>query len=137
MSDGDIVDLLDTSLLIALASQDHVHHRAAAQWRARRKRPVATCPLTQGGLVRFMVRAGASGSDAQQFLAAFLGGQEDHRFWPDDVGYDRVDLGAVVGHRQVTDAYLAGLARARGGRVGTLDRGLAALHPDVADLVPT
>jgi len=43
----------------------------------------------------------------------------------------------VLGHRQVTDAYLAGLARAHRGRLPTMDRGLVAVHPDVADLVPT
>jgi hypothetical protein len=35
----------------------------------------------------------------------------------------------------VTDAYLANQARRRGGKVATLDKGLAALHPDVATLV--
>lgn len=34
----------------------------------------------------------------------------------------------VIGHRQVTDAYLVALARHHGGRLATLDRGLAALH---------
>jgi predicted nucleic acid-binding protein len=43
----------------------------------------------------------------------------------------------VIGHRQVTDAYLAALARQRGGRLATFDAGLAQLHPDVAQLVPT
>lgn len=37
----------------------------------------------------------------------------------------------------VTDAYLAELARARDSRLATFDRGLAELHADVADLVPT
>lgn len=46
-------------------------------------------------------------------------------------------MAGVIGHRQVADAYLAGLARARGGRLATFDAGLAALHPDVAELVPT
>jgi predicted nucleic acid-binding protein len=58
-----------------------------------------------------------------------------HEFWPDDLGYDVVDLRGVVGHRQVPDAYLAALARSRGGRLATLDRALALLHPDVALLV--
>jgi len=42
----------------------------------------------------------------------------------------------VLGHRQVTDAYLAGLARKQKGRLATLDEGLAALHEDVAELIP-
>ena len=37
--------------------------------------------------------------------------------------------------RQVTDSYLAALARHRNGRLATFDRGLAALHADVADLI--
>jgi hypothetical protein len=37
-----------------------------------------------------------------------------------------------MGHRQVTDAYLAALARQQGGRLVTFDAGLAVLHPDVA-----
>ena len=36
-----------------------------------------------------------------------------------------------------TDAYLAALAAHFGGLLVTLDRGLAALHPDAAVLIPT
>jgi predicted nucleic acid-binding protein len=43
----------------------------------------------------------------------------------------------VIGHRQVTDAYLAHLARSRTGRLATFDRGLAEMRDDVTDLVPT
>jgi predicted nucleic acid-binding protein len=46
------------------------------------------------------------------------------------------ELRATIGHRQVTDACLAHLARARGGRLATFDHGLAKLHADIADLVP-
>jgi toxin-antitoxin system PIN domain toxin len=129
------VDLLDANLLTALVVDDHVHHEAAERWTVRRKAPFATCPLTQGSLVRFLVREGASGEEARRLLAAVVA-SDRHRFWPDDLGYEAVDLRAVVGHRQVTDAYLAGLARAHGGRLATFDRGLVAVHPDVADLVP-
>jgi uncharacterized protein len=48
-----------------------------------------------------------------------------------------VEFGGVVGHRQVTDAYLAQLARSRDGQLATLDSGLAHLHNDVAVLIPT
>jgi len=59
-----------------------------------------------------------------------------HDFWPDEVSYVDTSLMGVIGHRQVTDAYLDQLARIRCGRLATFDRGLASLHPDVADLVP-
>ena len=42
----------------------------------------------------------------------------------------------IIGHRQVTDAYLAQLARARGSRLATFDQAMAKLHDDVADLIP-
>lgn len=132
----DAATLLDANLLIALAVGDHVHHGPAGEWSMAHPAPLATCPITQGSLVRFLVREGATGEEARRFLNDVLL-DDRHRFWPDDLGYDRIELGAVVGHRQVTDAYLAGLARAHGGRLATLDRGLAALHPDVTDLVPT
>jgi len=59
-----------------------------------------------------------------------------HEFWPDDASYVDVDLTGVIGHRQVTDAYLATQARRHGARLATFDRGLAALHRDVVELVP-
>jgi uncharacterized protein len=58
-----------------------------------------------------------------------------HRFWPDTISLSSVSMRGVIGHRQVTDAYLAGLARHHRGRVLTLDRGFAALHGDVVDLL--
>jgi predicted nucleic acid-binding protein len=45
-------------------------------------------------------------------------------------------MDGVIGHRQVTDAYLAQLARQHNARLATFDAGLAALHSDVADLIP-
>jgi hypothetical protein len=49
-----------------------------------------------------------------------------HRFWPDSLPYEDVRMQGVIGHRQVTDAYLAQLARTNGGRLATFDEGLAA-----------
>ena len=136
MTMSDDSDLLDASALIALVAQDHVHHEVMETWVTAGRSRLATCPLTQGALIRFLTREGATGEEAQAILRRLLA---DRRFvfWADDLGYDEVDLGSVVGHRQVTDAYLAGLARKRGRRLITLDRGLAALHPDVADMVAT
>jgi len=60
----------------------------------------------------------------------------EHVFWPDDIPFQQVAMAGVIGHRQVTDAYLAQLARENGGRLATFDGGLAALHRDVANLIP-
>jgi hypothetical protein len=42
----------------------------------------------------------------------------------------------IIGHRQVTDAYLPQLAPAPGARLATFDQGLAKAHPDITELVP-
>ncbi len=92
---------------------------------------LATCPITQGALLRTWLRAGSTAADAVAVLRSVTG-SERHVFWSDDQAYENVDLRGVVGHRQVTDAYLAALTRARGGQLMTLDRALTALHADVA-----
>jgi hypothetical protein len=43
----------------------------------------------------------------------------------------------IISHRQVTDAYLAQLAQARGSRLATFGQVMAKLHNDVVDLVRT
>jgi toxin-antitoxin system PIN domain toxin len=122
--------LLDANLLIALAFAEHMHHERAEFWFSQLDDTHATCPITQGALVRHAMRLGDSAPLALRFVRAITA-LPRHEFWEDDVGFHQIDLRGVVGHRQVTDAYLAGLARHRGGRLATLDRGLAALHPDV------
>lgn len=131
-----VVVLLDGNVLVALTDASHVHHDAASGWFAADARPFATCPITQGTLLRMQLRLGAA-ADIHAALALLkaLTGHSRHRFWPDDVGYDGVDPRGLQGHRQVTDAYLATLARRHHGRLATFDRGLAALHPDVAFVV--
>ena len=128
--------LLDANVLIALVVTDHVHHDAAAEWLAAFDAEFATCPITQGGLVRFLVRAGQSAAAARDIVSAIEKANR-HEFWPDSVSFADVAVGGVIGHRQVTDAYLAQLARFRKGQLATLDSGLAHLHNDVAVLIPT
>lgn len=125
--------LLDGSVLIALVVDDHVHYGAAQRWFGA-GRPFATTPITQGTFLRFLVRRGVPAADALIVLDDLVG-RDEHEFWPDDLGYADVSLRGVIGHRQVTDAYLAALARAHESRVATFDRGLAALHEDVATLL--
>jgi len=133
-----VIALLDGNVLIALGDTSHVHHDAAEHWFASRgEQPFATCPITQGTLMRHLLREkiAASGTEALIILKAFLA-HPAHRFWPDSIDYASINWRGVLGHRQVTDAYLAGLARKQKGRLATLDEGLAALHEDVAELIP-
>jgi uncharacterized protein len=126
------VHLLDGNVLVALVSSGHVHHAAAQRWFASHSLPFATCPITQGTLVRLSIRLGDAEPEAAVRLLASLVAHPRHRFWPDSIGYTEISWQGVLGHRQVTDAYLAALARHHGGKLASFDRGLVALHPDVA-----
>lgn len=126
--------LLDANVLIALTNDSHVHHELVESWFSQQHEPFCTCPITQGAAVRQLLRQGASASQAQAVLAS-VADDPRHVFLPDDLRYAQVDLRGVIGHKQVTDAYLAALARASSAQLITLDIGLAALHPDVAVLL--
>lgn len=128
------VYLADGNLLIALTVSDHVHHGPAVDWFVTASPNLATCPITEGTLLRFLVREGQDVSAALGVLEA-LQALPWHEFWADEIPYAAELMRGVMGHRQVTDAYLVGLARHHGERVVTLDRGLAALHGDEAVLL--
>jgi uncharacterized protein len=123
--------LLDGNVLVALISTGHVHHAAAERWFADQSHSFATCPITQGTLVRNLIRLGEATAETAVQVLTQLVAHPRHRFWPDVLGYTEIAWRGVIGHRQVTDAYLAGLARHHRGKLASFDRGLVALHPDV------
>ena len=127
--------LLDANVLIALLVDDHVHHTAAESWFTGMAGNFATCPVTQGSLLRLLLRQGQSASAARAVLSQAAANPR-HEFWPDDVTYTDVPTTGIVGRRQVTAAYLAQLARTREARLATFDHALAKLHHDVTELVP-
>jgi toxin-antitoxin system PIN domain toxin len=126
--------LLDANVLIALLVAEHVHHESAEAWFAGLTGPFATCPITQGSLVRLLIREGQPAETARHVVRD-MASHPRHEFWSDDVSYTDVPTAGIVGHRQVTDAYLAQLARARHGRLATFDEGMAKLHHDIVDLL--
>jgi len=120
--------LLDVNLLVALFDPNHVHHEPAHRWFAdRRASGWATCPLTENGVVRILANpayspAAERPSEIARRLASFRASGH-HAFWPDDVSVcDTRAFSLTVGHRQLTDVYLLGLARAHGGYLATFDR---------------
>lgn len=127
--------LLDANVLIALLVDDHVHHLAAEAWFAGLDGNFSTCPVTQGSLVRLLIREGRPAVAAQAIVRE-TAADPRHEFWLDGVSYADVPVRGIIGYRQVTDAYLAQLARSRQARLATFDLALAKLHHDVADLVP-
>ena len=130
------IHLVDANVLIALLVPDHQHHSAAESWMDGLEDAdlIASDPAVEGALTRYAVRIGHSAAQVQRTL------RQVHeiarwRFWPDDLPYADSDLSTVRGHQQVTDSYLASLARHHGGRLVTFDRALAARLPDVVELL--
>jgi toxin-antitoxin system PIN domain toxin len=127
--------LLDTNLLIALLWPSHERHDMALKWFARhRAKGWATCPITEAGFIRIVSnpafsRDAVQPREAIHVLAANTAAR-DHAFWPDDAPVSEAVAFAgvrLMGHQQVTDAYLLGLAIRQGGMLATLDDRIAAL----------
>jgi toxin-antitoxin system PIN domain toxin len=121
--------LLDVNVLIALLDSDHVHHAQAKAWlKVNIKHGWASCPLTQNGCIRIMSQPGypnalPAAAVAERLAAATA--TNHHVFWPDAVSMldaGRIAWSAVLGSRQVTDAYLLALAVQQDGLLVTLDR---------------
>ncbi len=121
--------LLDVNVLIALLDSAHVHHRDAMDWLQRESgHGWASCPLTQNGCIRIMAQPGYPGAFTAAEVAARLAeaaADSSHEFWPADrnsLEHGTLDWDHILGHRQITDAYLLALAVHRGGRFVTFDR---------------
>jgi len=127
--------LLDANLLIALVVDDHLHHGQAEAWFAASGTDFATCPITQGSLMRLLIREGQT-ADSARAVVQEITSDPRHEFWPDNASYHDIPVAGIIGHRQVTEAYLAHLARSYSARLATFDQALARLHADVADLIP-
>lgn len=120
--------LLDVNVLIALLDAAHVHHQRASQWLEQElQHGWASCPLTQNGCLRIMAQpaypqALPLAAVAQRLAQAAA--TPAHQFIADD--YSLLDAGSLhwprlLGHRQVTDTYLLGLAARHGCRFVSFD----------------
>jgi uncharacterized protein len=128
-------NLLDVNVLIALLWRAHENHERVLSWFAQNSKVGwATCPFTQAGCVRILSnpafsKDAPSPQQAIELLNVNLN-HPAHVFWPDDltlVEAVRPMEQLLVGHKQVTDAYLLGLAIRRKAKLITLDRSISAL----------
>ncbi len=136
------VYLLDVNVLVSLTWPAHEAHTRVQNWMHRHARQGwATCPFTQTAFVRILSNPAFSPhaltpANAVKLLAANLE-HPTHRFWHDDISFPTaVELftDRIVGHQQVTDAYLVGLAIHQNGKLATLDRAVVSLvHPAQQD----
>ncbi len=132
--------LLDLNVLVALAWPSHIHHQAAHEWFSKESRHGwATCPITQTGLVRLSSNAkilvdAVSPMNAIELLTRITA-LPQHQFWQDSIPLDDAVIfqkGQLLGHRQITDAYLLSLAIHNNGRLVSFDKGIQALDKAAA-----
>ncbi len=138
--------LLDVNVLIAMTWPTHEGHERVQDWFAGNpKANWATCPLTQAGFVRILSnpiisRDAPSLEDTLKMLEKNLRNPL-HQFWSADIDFAKAVEPVrkrIVGHQQVSDAYLVGLAIHRKGKLVTLDRSIAMLlSPSERDAVIT
>lgn len=125
--------LLDVNVLVALFDRNHIHHESAHLWfAANRSVGWATCPLTENGVIRVLSSPAYESPpykcvDIRNRLETFCrsGG---HSFWPSSVSLrddSLFDL-SKIGHRQLTDVYLLGLAVRSEGALSTFDTAIPA-----------
>lgn len=120
--------LLDVNVLIALLDAGHAHHARATEWLAAElHHGWASCPLTQNGCLRIMSQPGYPSPLPVRAVAERLAqaaAHPSHAFLPDDYSLldgMTIDWSRVLGHRQITEAYLLGLAVRHGCRFVTFD----------------
>jgi uncharacterized protein len=129
--------LLDVNVLIALVDPKHGSSARAHEWFAanqQAKGGVATCPIVQNGVARILSQptyssaAQFSVQSVVQVLRDFCA-TVDHQFWADSIALvnaETFDETRLMGHRQITDAYLLALAVANDGMLVTFDSAIAA-----------
>ncbi|MGH2771698.1 MAG: TA system VapC family ribonuclease toxin [Actinomycetota bacterium] len=121
--------LLDINVLLALLDSDHTDHGRARAWLEKEiSHGWASCAITQNGFVRVISQprypSPVSVALAVDLLSAAVN-TEHHRFWPCDLSLldpEVIDPSRLHGPKQVTDAYLLGLAARNDGRFATFDQ---------------
>lgn len=132
--------LLDVSVLVALLDEDHIHHQLVTQWFNVPQMQWAVCCFTEAGFLRYATRS-STGSASMIEATAILKRIEQHPgYHYQGVTVDWHTLcdpffPRLYGTKQVTDAYLLGLAVREGLVLVTLDKGILHLAGEYKDHV--
>jgi uncharacterized protein len=127
--------LLDANALIALGWTSHEHHPVMFKWFEQHARDGwATTAFTQAAFVRIVSQPAFAGRSiaVSQVCELLLRNTAlaKHRLLPLDFGFAQVlgcCTGGLLGHRQVTDAYLLAAAARHEMRLVTFDSGITQL----------
>jgi uncharacterized protein len=136
MKDSSDLLLLDVNVLLAIAWPNHQFHAAATSALSYGKR-WATCALTQLGFIRLSSNPAAiptakSPREAAKLLALLVA--DSFHLYLDALPAPSSEswqdaFASVLGHHQVTDAYLLRLAASHDAVLVTFDRRLGSFAP--------
>ena len=136
--------LLDTNLLIPLLWPRHTERALVVRWFAENGRGCfATSSFTQTGFLRLassaqVMKEPYSVLEARELLRR-LTLEPGHAFWPTTIDVFEATKNFEMrlhGPKQVTDAYLLGLAIHYGGKLATMDKRIVHLAgPECAEHV--
>lgn len=119
------------NVLIALLDADHIHHARASQWlEDNLEAGWASCVITQNGCIRILSQPAYPHALPAAQVAARLrtATQTSHHLYiaaePSLLHSPPFDTDQLLGHRQVTDAWLLGLAVAHDLRFVSFDAAL-------------
>ena len=127
--------LLDVNVLIAILDSVHTHHQIAKKWFDAPGLEWALCPFSEAGVLRYLTRPRPgtgrpllSMEDAMELLARLADAPGYHyELIPGDWRtLTKPFARQILGHKQVTDAWLMGTALQAGLTLVTFDR--AMLH---------
>lgn len=125
--------LPDVNVLLALADRRHVGHRAASSWLRRiGNSEFCLCPITESGFVRLAASPQVGRRELSEAIALLkeMARMPSYRYLPiRDSWLNLVEpfSSRLHGYRQVTDAFLLGLAIRHKAVLITLDQHIHAL----------
>ena len=93
----------DVNVLVAASDPSHISYHKAKGW-LQANAPVATCAITELGMVRILIQLGASVADAEAHLSV-IAARYRGAFIPCDISVESLK-GKISGHRQITDKCL-------------------------------
>jgi toxin-antitoxin system PIN domain toxin len=137
--------LPDVNVLMALSNEDHAQFLPANKW-FQKIEPDARfvlCPLTEAGFVRLSAAPHVGGRDFNDAVSLLreMKTIPNYDYWPIHEPWLEVVqplASRLHGYKQVTDAYLLGLAIRQGGVLVTLDAHIAPLAgPELAEHILT
>ena len=121
--------LLDVNVFLALLSENHIHHQLVTTWFNTPGLRWAICPFTEAGFLRNATapRSGQITMSEATAVLARMAQQPGYHYLPIAAGWQTLCspfFTRLYGTKQVTDAYLLGLALREGLVLVTMDKAI-------------